>query len=226
MFFSIFRIIKMNTSQVIHVLNFFYDHADERIRDKFLMGSPYAIIFIYVTYVLIILKILPRFFEDRKPLNYQKIITCLDVVLTMRSSYFLIHGIYLWFYVYDWVCQPNDKSGSWLSDLEVELSHQFVISEFLLIFQSVVCVICKKNDSVATYMLVHHSVVPILLWFGTNYYPGGHGFFLGWVNSIEHTVSMTVRIIYVGFNLTCIKNYVKQFFMCTQVSFNFFLDSL
>lgn len=190
----------MNTSSIFNTLvNAFYDDADERIRDKIFMGYPYQIIVAYVFYLVIILWLLPLICEYFKPLNYRKCMTIVDVILCLRAFYFLVNFSYLWFFEYNWICQPIDRSGSWLSNFELNISYQYVILKFLYTLQSFVFVVSKKNSPVATYLLVHHTIFPIMLWMAANFYPGGHSTFIGFINSFVHFSVTGMRILTVAF---------------------------
>ncbi|KAL7027814.1 hypothetical protein ACKWTF_005604 [Chironomus riparius] len=200
----------MNTTQIRQALNFFYDNGDKRIRDKLFMGNPYAIVFCYLFYVLFIKKILPKFMEKRDPIDYSKFMFYTDSILCLRSFYFLINGAYMWFFLYNWVCQPKELSDSWLSNYEVRICHEFTVSVFIYTLQSVVFVMCKKSTPVATYLLIHHTIFPIMLWTGANFYPGGHGTFAGFINAIVHFSVTAMRIITTIFPKSDLKKYRKM----------------
>jgi len=208
----------MNTTQIREALNIFYDNGDTRIRDKLLMGNPYAIVLCYLFYVLFITKILPKFMEKRDPIDYSKFMFYVDSILCLRSFYFLINGAYMWFFLYNWICQPKDLSGSWVSNYEVRICHEFVVSVFIYTLQSVVFVMCKKSTPVATYLLIHHTIFPITLWIGANFYPGGHGTFAGFINAIVHFSVTAMRIITTMFPKSSLKNYRKAIDVNLHVS--------
>lgn len=156
--------------------------------------------------------------ENQTALNYEKVISYVDVILVIRSSYFVAYLGYLWLFEYNWICQPINLSDSWLSKLEIKLAHEFIVTEFLYLLQNVVCVACKKDDSVSLYLLLHHTMFPLLLWVGGNYYPGGHAGFLVFMNAIEHSTTMSARFIYVTFELKSLRKIVRLFYQVMQVS--------
>ncbi|XP_070497885.1 very long chain fatty acid elongase 7-like [Chironomus tepperi] len=200
----------MNATTISDALNIFYDNGDKRIRDKLFMGNPYAIVFCYMCYVILIQKILPKFMEKRDPFDYGKLMFYTDAILTLRSFYFLINGAYLWFFIYNWICQPEDLSGSWLSNYEVRICHEFVVSVFIYTLQSVVLVMCKKSNPVATYLLIHHTIFPIMLWVGANFYPGGHGTFAGFINAFTHFHTSGMRVVTTIFPKSSLNKYRKS----------------
>lgn len=216
--FSCLSIFSMNTSHISEVLDIFYNNADDRIRDKIFMGSPYIIISIYLVYVLFIVKILPKFMENRKPLNYDVLMSSLDAILCVFACYFFLHALVGWMYFYNWACQPIDRSDIWLSNKEIKLAHEFLLSKFLYILQSIVFIICKKNSPFATYLLCHHTLFPIMLWFGINFYPGGHATFIGLINSFVHVNTTVMRFMAIKFPETGFRTYQRLIHVLLNVS--------
>ena len=159
----------MNTSHIHAFVNIFYDNADERIRDKLFMGNPFAILSVYFCYVIIIVVILPKYMKNRSAMDYVKLMTCVDVILCIRSIYFLTHLFYLWLFEYNWSCQPINLSNSWLSKYELRIAHEFVVTKFVYTLHSVVFVLSKKTSPVAKYLLIHHTTFPMMLWTCANF---------------------------------------------------------
>jgi len=210
----------MNTSQISEIFDIFYNNADDRIRDKIFMGSPYILILIYLFYVLFIVKILPKFMENRKPLNYDVLMSSLDAILCVVACYFFLHALFAWMYLYNWTCQPIDQSDVWLSNIEIRLSHAFLMSKFLYIPQSIVLIICKKDSPFATYLLYHHTLFPIMLWFGINFYPGGHATFIGLINSFVHVNTTVMRFMTIKYPKTGFRTHQRLFHILLNVSTN------
>jgi len=210
----------MNTSQISEIFDIFYNNADERIRDKIFMGSPYIIILVHLFYALFIVKILPKFMENRKPLNYDVLMSSLDVILCVLACYFFLHALFGWMYLYNWTCQPIDRSNVWLSNIEIRLSHAFLMSKFLHMLQSVVFIICKKDSPLAKYLLYHHTLFPIMLWFGINFYPGGHVTFIGLTNSFVHVNKTVLRFMAINYPETGFRTHQRLFHILLNVSTN------
>ena len=216
--FSCLSEFTMNTSQISELFNIFYNNADDRIRDKIFMGSPYILILVYLFYALFIVKILPKFMENRKPLNYDVLMTSLDAFLCIVVCYFLLYALGGWIYFYNWTCQPIDRSDTWLSNIEIRLTHEFLISKFLYMLQSVVFIICKKESPYATYLLCHHTLFPIMLWFGINFYPGGHATFIGLINSFVNFNATVLRFMAIKYPKTGFRTYQRLFHILLNVS--------
>lgn len=88
----------------------FYEKADPRIRDKWLMGDPLQIFSIYIFYVIFIKYILPWIMRDRKPVNIDKAAITLNTVLFLTCVFFVVESIPYWFFNFSWRCQPIDWS--------------------------------------------------------------------------------------------------------------------
>jgi hypothetical protein len=152
----------------------FYDNADPRIRDKLFMGSPIEIVLAYLCYVFLITYILPKFMENRKPFDFKKLYGYVDKILFLVESYFLCWGLFGWIFVYNWICQPFDNSESVYGLLAAKLCWQFLMSKFVYMLQSVPHILSKRKTPAATFMLLHHTIFPLMIWVEVNYYPGGH----------------------------------------------------
>lgn len=94
--------------------DFFYEKADPRIRDKWLMGDPLQIVAIYTFYVIFIIYILPWYMRDRKPMNVDRAFTVLNIALFSTCVYFVTEGIPYWFFKFSWRCEPIDRTESYL----------------------------------------------------------------------------------------------------------------
>lgn len=62
------------------------------------------------------------------------------------------------------------------------------ISELL---DTIFFVIRKKDRQITFLHLYHHTVMPMISWGATKYYPGGHGTLIGVINSFVHIIMYT-----------------------------------
>ena len=112
-----------NSSNFLSSYNeIFYEKADPRIRDRFLMGNPLPIVSIYLFYIIFIKYILPRYMRDRKPIDIEKPGIILTTVLFFNSLYFFVITFEPWMFIYNWRCEPMDWSYS-----ELALRVRFVV---------------------------------------------------------------------------------------------------
>ncbi|XP_028173629.1 elongation of very long chain fatty acids protein 7-like, partial [Ostrinia furnacalis] len=66
------------------------------------------------------------------------------------------------------------------------------ISELL---DTVFFVIRKKERQITFLHLYHHTVMPMISWGATKYYPGGHGTLIGVINSFVHIIMYTYYML-------------------------------
>lgn len=53
----------------------------------------------------------------------------------------------------------------------------------------------KKTSQISLLHIVHHGVMPMSVWFGVKFCPGGHSTFFGWANSFVHIVMYSYYLI-------------------------------
>lgn len=68
---------------------------------------------------------------------------------------------------------------------------------------SLICEIClqiffvlrKKNDHISTLHVIHHGIMPLSVWFGVKFTPGGHSTFFGFLNTFVHIIMYSYYLI-------------------------------
>lgn len=70
-------------------------------------------------------------------------------------------------------------------------------------------------------MLIHHSSYPLAIWFVSNYFPGGHMTFAGFINAFTHMILFAFRLIFVNlFPNTRLYHYRRSIGLWLFVSFH------
>lgn len=93
-----------------------------------------------------------------------------------------------WFNGYSWVCQPVDYSMDAMAVRMATVSWWYLISKFFDFFDTFFFVLRKKNDHISVLHLVHHGVVPMSIWPGVRFLPGGQATFFAFLNTLVHIV--------------------------------------
>lgn len=58
-------------------------------------------------------------------------------------------------------------------------------------FLQIFFVLRKKDRQITFLHMYHHTVMPMISWGAAKYYPGGHGSFIGMINSFVHVIMYT-----------------------------------
>lgn len=164
----------------------FYAKADPRIRDNLFMGSPLPTLIICLSYLFVVKSVLPNFMENRKPFNTRRVMLANNLWLFLASIYFFYQASTLaWLATYSWRCEPLDTSTSSSSMAIVNLCWRFFLFKFTYMSETFIHLLGKRDDFVTKYHVVHHFTLPMTCWIITNYLPGGHATFFGWLNPGE-----------------------------------------
>lgn len=66
------------------------------------------------------------------------------------------------------------------------MCYSFLFVKLTYMLETVVFMLGKKYTLVSKYHVTHHSTLPIFVWLGVNYFPGGHATFFVLANSLTH----------------------------------------
>lgn len=174
------------------ILDWYYDlmsQGDSRVQKWSLMGSPIPTITICLSYVLFVKRIGPYFMKMRPPLNIRWLMIVYNFAMVAISTYiFLKLGRIGWFGNYNWKCQPVDYSGSPDATAMANLAWWYYLSKYLEFTDTIFFVLRKKFDHISTLHVIHHGIMPMSVWWGVKFTPGGHSTFFAFVNSLVHIV--------------------------------------
>jgi hypothetical protein len=107
-------------------LSFFYDLADPRTRDRFLMGSPLLFIVVMVFYVRFVKIKLSRWMKTRKAFDVRLATIIYFSFNNFAHLYLALKGAPYWLSKYSWRCEPLDTSSSQEAlDVSILQSRQF-----------------------------------------------------------------------------------------------------
>ncbi|ALC45264.1 CG31522 [Drosophila busckii] len=107
----------------------------------------------------------PRLMENRKPFHLQNFLVIYNasqVVFSAWLFYEMVHACW-WYY----------------------------FSKFTEFMDTIFFVLRKKTSQVTTLHVIHHGCMPMSVWFGVKFTPGGHSTFFGLLNTFVHIVMYT-----------------------------------
>jgi hypothetical protein len=71
----------------------------------------------------------------------------------------------------------------------------YYFSKFTEFFDTFFFVMRKKYDQVSTLHVIHHGIMPMSVWFGVKFTPGGHSTFFGLLNTFVHIIMYTYYML-------------------------------
>ncbi|GJQ85709.1 hypothetical protein Trydic_g13399 [Trypoxylus dichotomus] len=162
--------------------------ADPRTNDWFLITHP-VIFPIIAIYLYVVLKLGPKLMEKREPFQMKNILVLYNFLQVVMSCYIVYEGLQCqWLTDFNFQCEPVDWSYSPRALRIARACHTYYMAKLTELLDTVFFVLRKKNNQITFLHLYHHSVMPMISWATTKYYPGGHGTFIGMINSIVHII--------------------------------------
>ncbi|XP_011643248.1 elongation of very long chain fatty acids protein AAEL008004-like isoform X2 [Pogonomyrmex barbatus] len=187
-------------SIIMQYIDQFHDmldkHADTRTTNWLLMSSPFPTLFICLSYVYVVKVLGPKLMENRKPFQLKNTLIVYNFFQVIFSAWLfyecLMGG---WWDQYSFRCQPVDYSNSPTAIRMVYASWWYYFSKFTEFMDTVFFVLRKKNNHVSTLHVIHHGCMPMSVWFGVKFTPGGHSTFFGLLNTFVHVVMYTYYLL-------------------------------
>ncbi|CAO1420607.1 unnamed protein product [Diamesa hyperborea] len=167
----------------------FTEMADQRTNGWPMIASPVPGMTIIGLYLYFVNSWGPRYMKDRKPFVLKGTLIAYNFIQVMISVYLFTEGLNgAWLRHYSWRCQPVNWANDDLGRREARGCYVYFIAKLTELLDTVFFVLRKKDRQVTFLHLYHHTVMPMISWGATKYYPGGHGTFIGVINSFVHIV--------------------------------------
>ncbi|XP_004931946.1 elongation of very long chain fatty acids protein AAEL008004 [Bombyx mandarina] len=170
--------------------------SDQRVKDWFLMSSPFPTLAICLTYVFIVKVLGPKLMENRKPFELKQVLIWYNLFQVIFSCWLFYESIVSgWFTTYSFRCQPVDYSNTPETLRTVNGCWWYYFSKFTEFFDTFFFVMRKKFDHVSKLHVIHHGIMPMSVWFGVKFTPGGHSTFFGMLNTFVHIVMYSYYLL-------------------------------
>lgn len=186
-----------NAMSLLDYYNFvFTDLSDRRTNHWFLISSPLPGLTLISLYLFFVNSWGPRFMKNRKPFELKHTLIVYNLFQVLVSSYLFYLGLTkAWLTKYSWKCEPVDFSET-EEALEVATAvYVYFLAKLTELLDTVFFVLRKKDRQVTFLHLYHHTVMPMISWGATKYFPGGHGTFIGFINSFVHIIMYTYYLL-------------------------------
>ncbi|XP_076277891.1 stuck in traffic [Lasioglossum baleicum] len=174
----------------------FTDLSDPRTREWFMIASPVPGISLLIGYLYFCLSWGPKQMEHRKPYQLRNILVVYNFLQVLLSCWLFYEGLDgAWLRKYSWKCQPVDFSTSPEAMRVARGVYIYFLAKISELLDTVFFVLRKKDSQITFLHLYHHTVMPMISWGATKYYPGGHGTFIGVINSFVHIIMYTYYLL-------------------------------
>lgn len=158
----------------------FTDLADPRTNHWPLISSPVPGLTIIASYLFFVLNFGPKYMANRKPFQMQRLLVVYNFVQVLVSIWLFVEGLDgAWLRHYSWRCQPVDWSDSPAAMRVARGCYVYFLAKISELLDTVFFTLRKKDNQISFLHLYHHTVMPMISWGATKYYPGGHGTFIG-----------------------------------------------
>lgn len=180
----------MEQNQTTDMWNYlFVELADPRTNDWPMIKSPVPGLTIIGAYLYFVLHWGPRYMANRKPFKLEKTLIVYNFIQVLVSIWLVFEGLdCAWMRHYSWRCQPVDPSNSPQAYREARGVYVYFLAKISELLDTVFFVLRKRDRQMTFLHLYHHTVMPMISWGTTKYYPGGHGTFIGLINSFVHII--------------------------------------
>ncbi|KAG5883066.1 hypothetical protein JTB14_030441 [Gonioctena quinquepunctata] len=169
---------------------------DPRVNDWLLMSSPFYTLGICLAYVYIVKVLGPKLMENRKPFELKSLLIVYNLFQVIFSTWLFYESCVAgWFSYYSFKCQPVDYSMNPLALRMARGCWWYYISKYTEFFDTFFFVLRKKNDHITTLHVIHHGIMPMSVWFGVKFTPGGHSSFFGFLNTFVHIIMYSYYLL-------------------------------
>nr|CAD7427539.1 unnamed protein product [Timema monikensis] len=185
---------------IVQLMDDFHDlinkNGDPRTSHWPLMSSPFPTLAICLSYVYLTKFAGPKLMENRKPFELRNVLIAYNLFQVIFSTWLfyecLMGG---WWGHYSFQCQPVDKTNSPTAIRMVHACWWYYFSKFTEFMDTIFFVLRKKNEHVSMLHVIHHGCMPMSVWFGVKFTPGGHSTFFGLVNTFVHIIMYSYYLL-------------------------------
>lgn len=170
--------------------------SDPRVNDWFLMSSPLPTLIICLSYSYFVKRLGPKLMENRKPFELRKTMIYYNLFQVIFSSWLFYESLASgWGGQYSLRCQPVDYSRSPMAMRMAKGCWWYYFSKFTEFMDTIFFVMRKKYDHISTLHVIHHGCMPMSVWFGVKFTPGGHSTFFGLLNTFVHIIMYSYYLL-------------------------------
>ncbi|RWS05050.1 elongation of very long chain fatty acids protein-like protein [Dinothrombium tinctorium] len=159
----------------------------------FMDGGPWNMMLMISAYLYCVKIVGPQFMRNRKAYDMRNFILLYNISLIIINGWFFTTGCWVTnFGIDSWKCEVVDRRSRRFIDLyKIKLGWLFFMTKFVDFFDTFFFILRKKDRQISGLHVFHHSCMPLFVWIGLKFAPGGNSGFFPWINSGIHTVMYT-----------------------------------
>uniref|UniRef100_A0A8D8DA39 Elongation of very long chain fatty acids protein n=2 Tax=Culex pipiens TaxID=7175 RepID=A0A8D8DA39_CULPI len=169
-----------------------HDLADDRVKHLPMVHSPLWILSCLGIYLLLVLRTVPKWMQNRKPFRLKSLIIVYDSVQIVGNGFSLFlfykHG-WSWRYFYE--CRSPDFSNNEQSLGFVHAAYFTYLLKIMELMETVMYAFRKKNSQISFFHVYHHCYACVTAWGFTKYGGGSMLSYTIMVNCIVHVFMYT-----------------------------------
>ncbi|RWS23005.1 elongation of very long chain fatty acids protein-like protein [Leptotrombidium deliense] len=171
--------------------DFWKEKGDKRVEEyPFMNGGPWSMLTTIIFYIYLVKSLGPELMKNRKPFNLRSLMVFYNFLMVAFSAWMFAKGCSLTnFGLNLWCCQEVDYTSTTGAAVElIEMGWVFFVTKFIEFIDTFFFVLRKKQNQVTHLHVIHHSLVPISVWIGLKFAPGGNNAMFPLLNSFVHTI--------------------------------------
>ncbi|XP_012288595.1 elongation of very long chain fatty acids protein AAEL008004 [Orussus abietinus] len=170
--------------------------SDPRVNDWFMMSSPFPTLAICLFYAYFVKVLGPTLMENRKPFDLRRVMIFYNLFQVVFSTWLFYESLASgWWGHYSFRCQPVDYSHNPRAIRMARGCWWYYFSKFTEFADTIFFVLRKKSNHISTLHVIHHGCMPMSVWFGVKFTPGGHSTFFGLLNTFVHIVMYSYYLL-------------------------------
>ncbi|XP_066993699.1 very long chain fatty acid elongase 7 [Anabrus simplex] len=174
----------------------FNELSDPRSTDWFPVSTPVYAIGTLVIYVKFAKDWGPKLMKDREPFDLRRFIVVYNISQILLNAWLFCKGLsWVLRHEYSLWCEPMQYTYSPRELEVVTLTRYYFLLKVYDLLDTVFFVLRKKQNHVSFVHVYHHSGMFLTTWMAVKFLPGGHGFFLAFMNTVVHTIMYTYYLL-------------------------------
>ncbi|CRL01336.1 CLUMA_CG014283, isoform A, partial [Clunio marinus] len=170
--------------------NLFDIESDQRTSKMFLMSSPLPVLLISLTYLINVQILFPRYMENRKAFDIKQSLRFYNLWhLSINIIFFYLSCSLGWLSTYSWRCEPVNRSSEGIGFTIAKVSWWFLMFKFTDFLETLILVCGKRYELITKYHVIHHFLLPNMIWGAVKFVPGGHATFFAFINTFVHSIT-------------------------------------